>query len=88
MTCPECHRPLVERSPRQTAAIIPDDSWVEVGFMVNDVQTGIARDALTASNIPCMILSAQFANSGQSTAADAPPANAVRAGRSGSPGVP
>ena len=60
--CPDCDEPLVEHSTSGgTAAMVPDDSWMVVGSIVNHNQTRVAKGSLDSSNIPSMVLSPKFA---------------------------
>ncbi|MDH3891044.1 MAG: hypothetical protein OEV49_08150 [candidate division Zixibacteria bacterium] len=60
--CPDCDEPLVEHSlTGKGAAMMPDDSWMVVGGVVNHDQTRVAKGSLDSSNIPSMVLPSKFA---------------------------
>ena len=55
--CPDCEVPLVEYSHTgRTAAMVPDDSWVVVGGVIDPEETQVAKGSLDSSNIPSMVL--------------------------------
>ncbi len=64
--CPDCDEPLVEHQAVGTSgAMVPDDSWMVVGGLVDHDQTQAAKSSLDSSNIPSMILPSKFAAFGQ-----------------------
>lgn len=65
--CPDCQLALVETRPSSIrAAIMPDDSWVEVCGVKENERAQAAKSALDSNNLPSVLLSSRFL-SGQST---------------------
>ncbi len=65
--CPDCQLALVETKPSTIhAAVMPDDSWVEVCGVKDNDRAQAAKTALDSSNVPSVLLSSRFL-SGQST---------------------
>lgn len=59
--CPECHEALVnELTPKRTAAVTPDSSWVVVGGVADQVEVMTAKSSLDSSNIPSMVTPSRF----------------------------
>ena len=55
--CPDCDVPLVEHKlPSRGSAVVPDDSWVVVGGIIDFEETKVAKGSLDSSNIPSMVL--------------------------------
>ena len=63
--CPDCDEPLVEHSVSGGgAAMVPDDSWMVVGGVVDNDQKRVAKGSLDSSNIPSMVLPSRFTGFG------------------------
>lgn len=58
--CPDCNMPLVPELPTRTAATSPDQSWVAICSVVNDLSSSLARGALESRNIPSIVMSSTF----------------------------
>lgn len=58
--CPDCNMPLVAELPPNTAATSPDQSWVAVCSVFNDLSSSLARGALESRNIPSIVMSSTF----------------------------
>ncbi len=58
--CPDCNLPLVEQLPSGSAATSPDQSWVAVCNIPNDLNSSLARGALESRNIPSIVMSSTF----------------------------
>jgi len=64
--CPDCDIPLVEYTlPPRGSAMMPDDSWVVVGGIVDHEETKLAKGSLDSSNIPSMVLPSRIGWFGQ-----------------------
>jgi hypothetical protein len=64
--CPDCDVPLVEHAlPPRGSAVLPDDSWVVVGDIVNREESKLAKGSLDSSNIPSMVLPSRIGWFGQ-----------------------
>jgi hypothetical protein len=59
-TCPDCGRPLVNRLTPTTGATSPDQSWIAVCDIPNDLNSSLARGALESRNIPSIVMSSTF----------------------------
>jgi len=61
--CPECGEKLVHRlSSTCAAAVTPDDSWVIVGGVANELKSDVVKGSLDSNNIPSVIFSAGVKN--------------------------
>ena len=58
--CPDCTMPLVAELAPNTAATSPDQSWVAVCSVFNDLSSSLARGALESRNIPSIVMSSTF----------------------------
>lgn len=58
--CPECKVGLVEQLPNGAAAVSPDDSWIRVCQIGNDMTSQVVRGLLESNNIPSITMSASF----------------------------
>lgn len=58
--CPDCNLPLVEKLAVGAAATSPDQSWVAVCDIPNDLNSSLARGALESRNIPSIVMSSTF----------------------------
>jgi hypothetical protein len=58
--CPDCNLPLIEKLASATAATAPDQSWVAVCDIPNDLNSSLARGALESRNIPSIVMSSTF----------------------------
>jgi hypothetical protein len=65
LVCPECQVSLVEQLPNSSgAAVSPDDSWVRVCMVSDDLTSQIVRNLLDTNNIPSIIMSTAFQSLG------------------------
>jgi hypothetical protein len=61
LVCPECRVSLVEQLPNSSgAAVSPDDSWVRVCVINDDLTSEMVRNLLDTNNIPSIIMSTAF----------------------------
>lgn len=61
LICPECRVNLVDELPGKAgAAVVPDDSWVRVCVIGDDVTSQIVRNLLDTNNIPSILMSTAF----------------------------
>jgi hypothetical protein len=69
--CPDCDVPLVEHTlPPRGSAVLPDNSWVVVGDIVDREETKLAKGSLDSSNIPSMVLPSRIGWLGHTKVAD------------------
>ncbi|NOY88010.1 MAG: hypothetical protein GXO93_01300 [FCB group bacterium] len=62
--CPHCNRPMLDiHSKDYPAAVIPDDTWVEIGGIADNNKYELAKKTLDSNNIPSVILNEPFTNS-------------------------
>lgn len=54
--CPACHTTLIELYNGKQGAAKPDNSWVIVGGVKDDLNFEIAKGTLDSNNIPSVIL--------------------------------
>ncbi len=74
--CPDCEVPLVNHSlAGRGAAMVPDDSWVVVGGVIDREETQVAKGSLDSSNIPSMVLPSRIGWFGNEGASSRPRAN-------------
>ncbi len=69
MVCPECRVKLVKRLPTVggPAAMAPDDSWVGVCHISDELSTEMIRGLLDSNNIPSMVTASIFQPLGNGT---------------------
>ncbi len=61
LVCPECNEALGnELVPKRAAAVVPDDSWVVVGGVADQLEIMTAKSSLDSSNIPSMVAPSGF----------------------------
>lgn len=61
LVCPECRVDLVDTLPGAGgAAVVPDDSWVRVCLISDDLTSQIVRNLIETNNIPSIIMSTSF----------------------------
>ena len=63
--CPDCNERLVDHLPVNSAAMVPDRSWVSVCRLPSQLKTAMAKGALDSSNIPSIVMSSSFTALGQ-----------------------
>ena len=55
--CPECNVALKDHLDNKgSGAVTPDDSWVVVGSVTNDMETEAAKGSLDSNNIPSVFI--------------------------------
>lgn len=60
LSCPDCETLLIDsKTINNTAAVKPDDSWVVIAGVDDDINRQLAKSSLDSSNIPSV-----FINSG------------------------
>lgn len=62
LVCPTCRVGLVDQPPAKVspAAMSPDDSWIGVYTVDNEMSSGLICGLLDSNNIPSMVTSAAF----------------------------
>ena len=58
--CPDCNEKLIDHIPVESAAMVPDRSWVSVCRLPSQLKTALAKGALDSSNIPSIVMSSSF----------------------------
>ncbi len=59
--CPDCNEKLLSTKPAaSTSAVVPDDSWVQVGTVKSNGRAGQAKEALDSNNIPSVVMPSKF----------------------------
>ncbi len=57
--CPDCRTMLVTNLNGQSSAVVPDNSWVVIAGVDDDINKELAKGAMDSGNIPSLFINTE-----------------------------